>query len=482
MASGTGSSDRGYYLRANITQGQQDSTNNRTYCYASIELVATNQYFSNWTGEGNFQVNGGVVQYYGGKYYMTGTYTSITIGSWEGWVGHNSVGEATLSVYSLFNIPNGASYTPRNISVSYQETLPNYTRLPSKPSITLDSRDRGTINMTASSSVPSGAPAITSYTWEYSTNGSSWTSIAGQTTSTLNWTGATATTQYYIRVYATNTEGNSYSDSSALISAAPSQPIAATLSRDGTSISAVLSTPAANGSSLTTFTVQVDTVSSFDSLGLSTTSGILASPFAIPELSPDTTYYLRYKVGSTNRGDSDYSASSNVTIPPVPSGPTITTALTKQVRKVTIDWNAPSVSGGTTILGYQVEARYSEDGGSTWVNSFEQIATPAAGTTILETADLNIAKTYQFRVRAVTDVGLTAYSSTASLTEYNSIFISAYGYRHDGTNFNTAIQFAARYTGSSGDSIVVNGTTYTGWKTIENVKRYTGSEFISLTQ
>jgi Fibronectin type III domain. len=159
----------------------------------------------------------------------------------------------------------------------------------------------------------------------------------------------------------------------------------------------------------------------------------------------------------------------------------LTTALIKQVRKVTVDWD-PITLGGAALTSYQVETRFSSDGGSTWDNSFTQIGTTNSSTTIFTTEDLNIAKTYQFRVRAVTDVGNTNYSDTENLTAFNSVFISAYGYRHDGTNFNTAIQFAARYTGDVGDTIVVGGTTYTGWKTIENVKRYDGEEFISLTQ
>jgi uncharacterized protein YyaL (SSP411 family) len=197
-------------------------------------------------------------------------------------------------------------------------------------------------------------------------------------------------------------------------------------------------------------------------------------------LTPGQIYYFRYKVGS-NRGDSALSPIANITIPPIPAAPTITTALTKQVRQVTVDGDAVTLSGAA-LTSYQVEARFSSDGGSTWENSFTQIGTTNSSTTIFVTENLNIAKTYQFRIRAVTDVGNSPYSDTETLTQFNSIFISAYGYRHDGTNFNTAIQFAARYTGDVGDTIVIGGTTYTGWKTIENVKRYDGTEFISLTQ
>lgn len=358
----------------------------------------------------------------------------------------------------------------------------DYTRLPYTPSTpAFSSRDRSSIVMTTSAGVPGNAPGVSSYNWQYSTDASNWYGISGQTSGTLSWTGAVATTQYYFRSQGVSSEGGGpWSAASTIVSAAPSQPPAPAISRTGTSVNLTFTTPASNGSSLSTYTLQRATDSAF-SQNVVTTPGIGVSYVNGLQLSPGTTYYFRVKVGS-NRGESDYSASSNVVIPPIPQAPTITTPLFKEVRKITIDWDAPSVSGGAVISGYEVYARYSSNNGQTWDTSFTLLGTTTSSVTIYKTADLNIAKTYQFQVRAITDVGNTGYSDTSTLTQFNSIFISAYGYKFDGTNFNAAIQYAARWTNNQNDSIVVNGITYTGWKTIENVKKFNGTEFVPLSQ
>ena len=455
-----------------------EASNNRT-------LVSWAAYFhftfaDSQLDNGNADLNGSRWANGGRVYNFASNFTTrdLLLANGSFYVDHNGNGEASLSVSGGITL-SGGSRSSGSTSVS----LTNYTRVPNTPSApAFSSRNRESIVMTTSASVPSGAPGVGSYTWQVSTNASSWTTISGQTSATLSYTAPSATTQYYFRALATNTEGSSpYSSASAIVAGAPNQPSAPVITRTGRNLSVALSTPATNGSTLSTFTLDYSTASNFPSGSSTITiSGINSSTQAINDLSPGQTYYVRYKVGS-NRGDSDYSPISNITIPQVPSAPEITTALIKQVRKVTVDWD-PITLGGAALTSYQVETRFSSDGGSTWDNSFTQIGTTNSSTTIFTTEDLNIAKTYQFRVRAVTDVGNTNYSDTENLTAFNSVFISAYGYRHDGTNFNTAIQFAARYTGDVGDTIVVGGTTYTGWKTIENVKRYDGEEFISLTQ
>lgn len=414
-----------------------------------------------------------------------GTFTTRDhgIASSSFYVDHDTNGNASITISGSI----GGSLSARSTIGERSYSLSNYTRTPSTSKPSFISRNRESISMSTVGSLPGGtnaAPAITSYTWQVSTDASSWSTISGQTSSTLSYTAPSATTQYYFRVLATNNEGSgSYSSSSDIVSAAPDQPSAPALSRNSLNVSVTLTTPSANGSTLSSFSLEYSTASDFPTEGPNTRvviSNITSSTQSVPNLTAGTTYYFRYKIGS-NRGDSLYSPIANITMPDLPAAPVIPAALTKQVRKVTIDWNAPSGTG-FTVSGYEVESRFSSDNGATWDTSFTNIATTNSSTTIFVTPDLNIAKLYQFRVRALTDIGNSEYSSTASVTEFNSIFISAYGYRHDGTNFNTAIQFAARYTGNLEDSINVNGTVYSGWKTIENVKRYDGSDFISLTQ
>jgi hypothetical protein len=455
-----------------------EPSNNRTLVYwaAYFHFTLADSQLDNGSAvlNGTRWANGGRVYNFASNF----TTRDLLLANSSFYVDHNGSGEATLSVSGGITL-SGGSRSSGSTSVS----LTNYTRVPNTPSQpSFVSRDRTNMSVSTSATVPSGAPGVSSYTWQVSTNASTWTTISGQSGSTLNYVAPSATTQYYFRALATNTEGNSsYSIASPIVAGAPSQPSAPGITRTGKNLSVSLSTPDSNGSTLSTFTLDYSTASNFpEDSSTITISGINSSTQAINDLDPGQTYYLRYKVGS-NRGNSDLSPISNITIPQIPAAPEITTALTKQVRKVTVDWN-PITLNGASLTSYLVEARFSSDGGSTWDNSFTQLGTTNSSTTIFTTSDLNIAKTYQFRIGAITDVGNTPYSDIEDLTAFNSIFISAYGYRNDGTNFNTAIQFAARYTGNSEDTITVSGTTYTGWKTIENVKRYDGTEFISLTQ
>jgi len=475
------------------TSQTTNPSNNTSTVYASLTFSAINQGYSNYTTTFNIYIGGNLVANDVGPRALntdgsgTDTWTSAT---YSYTFTHDANGaRGTVATSGTFYGQGG--FSPPSSGVGGTGTTfgaLNYDRIPNTPTTpSFVSRNRESISMSTSATLPGGspsAPSITSYTWQVSTDAISWNTISGQSGSTLNYTAPSATTQYYFKALATNSEGSSaYSSPSAIVAAAPSQPASPTLERNGLDVSVGLTAPATNGSTLTSFSLDYSTSSSFTAppTGDTITIGsIIGSSQAVEDLTPGTTYYFRYKVGS-NRGDSLYSPISNISIPAIPAAPSIPSALTKQVRKVTIDWNVPSGTG-FTISGYEVQARYSSDNGSTWDTSFENLGTTNSSTTIFVTSDLNIAKLYQFRVRALTDIGNSDYSDTSSVTEFNSVFISAYGYRHDGTNFDTAIQFAARYTGNSEDSINVGGTVYSGWKTIENVKRYDGSDFISLTQ
>lgn len=472
-----------------------DYANNRT-------LISWVAYFyfdqaDSQLDDGDASVNGLRWDNPGRVYNYTGDFTSrsLPLASGSFYQDHDANGAASLSVSGSINASGSVS------SGSASWALTNYVRTPSKPStpvlvsrtkITEDANStatKATIIMTSSSSTPVGgtdAPLISSFTWQYSTNGTDWTAFTptrtytGTTTKTctMTWTGADPEVQYYFRALATNTEGSSaYSSNSAIVTAAPNTPATPTYTRSGTTALVAFKAPTLNGTSISSYTFQRSTSSSFTSP--TNITGITSSPYSA-SLAAGNNYYYRVKA-ITARGESLYSAGVNVIIPPIPSAPTITTPLVKNVRKVTIDWNDDSTLNGAIVTGHDIYARYSSDGGSTWDTSFALLGSTTSATTYT-TADLNIAKTYQFEVRTKTDVGNSAFSDVSSLTVYNSIFISAYGYRYNGTNFNTAIQYAARYTGNSGDSVLVNGVTYTGWKIIENVKRWNGSTFISLTQ
>lgn len=481
-----------------VSEVSPSPTNNTSSFYWTLTLVNGNADAWNgdtvltWSSNIGGQTSSGLTSYDirgGSQLIASGTTKPI---------GHASNGTLTISVGGAVSAEVGpilsgqATGSISGTDFNRSPLTPSTPSLVSRTKVTEDansSSTKATIVMTSSSSTSTtgtDAPLISSFTWQYSTNGSTWTpfsptlSYSGTTTKTctMTWTGADPEVQYYFRALATNTEGNSsYSSTSSIVTAAPNTPATPTYTRSGTTALIAFTTPTLNGTSISSYTLQRSTSSSFTSP--TNITGITSSPYSA-SLAAGNNYYYRVKA-ITARGESLYSAGVNVIIPPIPSAPTITTPLVKNVRKVTIDWNDDSTLNGAIVTGHDIYARYSSDGGSTWDTSFALLGSTTSATTYT-TADLNIAKTYQFEVRTKTDVGNSAFSDVSSLTVYNSIFISAYGYRYNGTNFNTAIQYAARYTGNSGDSVVVNGTTHTGWKIIENVKRWDGSTFISLTQ
>jgi hypothetical protein len=171
----------------------------------------------------------------------------------------------------------------------------------------------------------------------------------------------------------------------------------------------------------------------------------------------------------------DYTTSAVFHAPNVPSIPTNPIVLTKNVKKVNIDWdafrtnaNAVTAYNGAAISGYEVDSQYSSDGGVTFT-SYANIATTASGTTVFLTNNLLVAKTYRFRVRANSDVGFSAYQTSPT------IFVSAYGSRATGPTSFVPIENAKIFLG-----IGQPGADAAGWKIIENVKRFTGTVWTDL--
>lgn len=207
MGSYSGGANRGYYLTANISWGTQDSTNNRTYAYVSINLTAQQNYFVNHAASGRLNVQGGDVQYYGGQYSMPGNYTTITIGGWEGWIGHDANGNGGINVFSDFDTAASPSYLPDYVSVSAYEGAPvNYDRKPTAPtSVTATVNADKTISVSING-VTSPAGAATYYV-SYSQNGGGFTGQQSGSGTSYTFSGLTPGSSYVFRAYATNSDG-----------------------------------------------------------------------------------------------------------------------------------------------------------------------------------------------------------------------------------------------------------------------------------
>jgi hypothetical protein len=158
----------------------------------------------------------------------------------------------------------------------------------------------------------------------------------------------------------------------------------------------------------------------------------------------------------------------------LPSAPNTAPTLSKSGKVLTItSGSSPALDPiGPNITDYVFQ--YSTNGGTTWSAA---ISMGADG--VIDWTATVFPATYLIKTAAVSSEGTSAYSVTSS------IFLSAYGYRFanvGGVPTSTAITTAARYTGVVTDTIVFGGTTYTNWKQIDNVKRYTAGGWIDLVQ
>jgi hypothetical protein len=147
-----------------------------------------------------------------------------------------------------------------------------------------------------------------------------------------------------------------------------------------------------------------------------------------------------------------------------PDIPTIT-SLTKNVREVTLNWTA-GATNGSTISGYTIQGSYDN-----FATVHYTANVSGSGTLTHTTSNLEIAKTYRFRVITLGSVGNSNFSALSE-----SVFISAYGYRFTSPTVTTAISTAKVFIG-----IGQPGADANGWKILSGVKRWTGSQWTDLT-
>jgi phosphodiesterase/alkaline phosphatase D-like protein len=244
------------------------------------------------------------------------------------------------------------------------------------------------------------------YLVERSTDGVNFTQIAnlGANVTSYSNTGLTPATQYYYRVRATNSAGNSGYSSTATAAtldvppAAPTGLTTATISATQINLSW---TDNANNESGYLVERSIDGVT-FTQIA---TLGANVTTYSNTGLAPATRYY--YRVRATNSaGNSGYSNVVNATtldVPPAAPGNLTATAVSS--NRVDLAWtdNAGNESG------FLIER--STDG----VN-FTQIATVTANVTAYSNTGLSAATTYYYRVRATNSAGNSGYSNSASAT------------------------------------------------------------------
>ena len=287
---------------------------------------------------------------------------------------------------------------------------------PGAPTITsASSSSSGSTTVNFSAPASSGGSAITGYTITSSPGGFTCTAAADATSCAV--TGLTDGVAYTFTAVATNVIGNSSASSSsaAVTSAgAPSAPTSVTATvANGSSVVSV-SGANANGSAITSYTVQA-----YDSTGaaISGKTCTITSPATsctVSGLTNGSDY--TFKATATNGvGTSAESApSSTVTPAGVPSAPT-GVSVTSGTGKVTVAWTAASANGAP-ITSYTAQA-FDPDGNPV-TGATCTISAPA--TTCDVSTNLVAGIAYTFKVAATNAAGVGPDSTASTSAAINA--------------------------------------------------------------
>lgn len=263
MAStGNNFSSRGYYTRIDWSWSD-DAANNRSYVSATFTAGATNNYFAGWACSGNFVWNGTTVWNASGNYSFPGNNTEITLASYGNWVGHDSNGNGSFSTSGYFQMNNQSqSYSMPYTASSGSSTLTNYDRspvTPTTPTVARNSTGTSITSFSFSGGVNNSGPTVT-YTYEYATN-AGLTENYGTATS-VPFTLPLATSGYYFRVRAVNTDGTKYSGVSSISPGIPTPPASLTYVKTGRNVAlTATASPSAGGGTISSYSVQYRTSS-----------------------------------------------------------------------------------------------------------------------------------------------------------------------------------------------------------------------------
>ena len=258
-----------------------------------------------------------------------------------------------------------------------------------------------------------GGSPIVDYKIEFSSNGGiTWNEIShtASASRSFNVTGLLRGKTYMFRVAAINDVG--VGASSATVSA--------------TTLIDLATAPQALTSTTSTSTAQLAWLAPADNGGASVSSyrvdyskdGLTwvtlaakstAESFKLSGLTPGTTYQVRV-AANTRAGLGAFLTESITTARTVASAPGQLRALEISQTSLTLAWSLPARNGGAAITDYQVEV--SADGGTTW----KAVAHEAANNLSLQLTGLPSGSKRLFRVAAVNEAGVGAYSTQISAT------------------------------------------------------------------
>lgn len=361
-----------------------------------------------------------------GNYVGANLRVQVTAQNLAGSTTQTSIATTTV-VASAPGAPQGLTLTPGDQQLNLSWTAPSYL----------------------------GGAAITDYTVEISTDGSTWQSVGRSASPTASQlvTGLSNGTDYYARVRALNGANGTWT-----ISANPTMPRGLPINVNapslsgtttyGQQLSVTTGTWDANGSALTQTTMQWQSSSD----GGTTWTNISGATNASYTIGTLVGQRVRSVITVTNAAGSSSqpSTASTVIAPAAPSAPR-SLSLTEQDHALSLSWLVPTSTGGVSITDYEVQI--STDG-NTWTTVPRTSSTTAAQAI----TGLSNGSAYYLRVRALNGAnGAWAFVSDPAIPRGLPVNVTAPSVNGI-ARFNSTVSANDGVWNDNGDSI--SGTSY----------------------
>jgi titin len=272
--------------------------------------------------------------------------------------------------------------------------------VPGAPTIASATATAGTISLDVTPGFDGGTP-VTRY--EYRLGSGSWVS-AGGTTSPIVISGLDDGTSYSVAVRAVNASGAGIASEAVTVRTpgVPAAPFGVGVTPGDGTLTVSYSVGDSGGSPIERVQYRVG--------GGSWSDVPHTGPFVIEGLTNGTSYWVELRAINAI-GTGATSPAGSGTPRGLASAPTIDAVSATDPVTLSVDFTAPTSTGGSAILGYE----YSTDGGATWRarDDGDSTASPLSLTTLSSdgTTPLDSGRTYPIEIRAVTAVGAGAASA-----------------------------------------------------------------------
>ena len=262
------------------------------------------------------------------------------------------------------------------------------------------------------------ANGATGYDVDRSENGGGFTRVTSNTSSRdITYGNLNRGSTYVFRVFSRNSAGSSptarSSNSVFIPFPPPSAPSSASISRNFRDVTISLGTASAPaGTSISSYEIEIRVAGGSYGSRRSVSTSNRSTTYT--NLTPGTTYQGRGRAIGTG-GAGPWRETGTVSIPPPPSAPS-SVSVNRVRRSVTVTSAQSSVQSGEVVISqYRFQRRESRNGGVTWITDWGNDLISNTTNRVVTFENLNPDSTYQFRARAESNFGPSAYTNSPTV-------------------------------------------------------------------